>query len=92
MNEGLCPCHNDSRNKKCPCSNYIEENKCCCGLYIPYEVWKPINGFENDYEISNFGKVKSLKRDLILKQFLSRGYLEVHLRKPGIKIHKKFID
>lgn len=89
MNEGLCPCHNDSRDKKCPCSNYIEENKCCCGLYIPYEVWKPINGFENYYEISNFGKVKSLKRGLILKQFLSRGYLEVHLRKPGIKIHKK---
>lgn len=53
------------------------------------EVWKPIKDFE-DYLISSFGRVKSIKRNIILKQFEYRGgYLEVHLRKPGIKSHKK---
>ena len=26
------------------------------------EVWKPIEGYENRYEISNLGRVKSLER------------------------------
>lgn len=26
------------------------------------EVWKPVKGFENLYEVSSFGRVKSLKR------------------------------
>lgn len=33
-NEGECPCHNESRDKRCPCSNYREEGHCCCSLYI----------------------------------------------------------
>lgn len=58
-------------------------------VYMLEEIWMPIKDFE-DYLISNFGRVKSLKSKIILKQFEYRGgYLEVHLRKPGIKVHKK---
>lgn len=32
-NDGDCPCHNDSYDKKCPCSDYRENDICHCGLY-----------------------------------------------------------
>lgn len=59
------------------------------------EIWKPINGYEGYYEISNFGRVKSLHRfvnhwnskrkercvrERFLKQAVSKkGYFQVHL-------------
>ena len=51
------------------------------------EIWKSIKGYEGLYEISNKGRVKTLKRkgvivDKILKQNLnSRGYYHVGLSK-----------
>ena len=38
------------------------------------EIWKPIPNYEG-YEVSNYGRVKSLKlgRELILKPFISKG-------------------
>lgn len=56
------------------------------------EIWKPIKGYEDKYEISNFGNVKSLylinrqtkmKREKILKQHMTCGYLKVILRKEN---------
>ena len=55
------------------------------------EEWISVKGYENLYEISNFGRVKSLgnksnhKSEKILKQCLSRknGYLSVSLSKNG---------
>lgn len=60
------------------------------------EIWKPINGYEY-YMISNFGRVKSLKRTIIRKdgkplQFEERilrgskdtkGYIQVELKMNG---------
>ena len=34
MNNGECPCHNESVDKHCPCSDYRERNICHCGLYM----------------------------------------------------------
>ena len=62
------------------------------------EIWKNIKGYKNFYQISNFGKVKSLKRQRtgkngskvsvkkrILKSGKSKsGYLQVVLCKKGI--------
>lgn len=60
------------------------------------EVWKDIPGFENLYQVSNFGNVKVLDRicnsaiknnnkvlrkGKILKQYNKRGYLQVSLSK-----------
>ena len=45
-------------------------------LIMENEIWKPIPNYEG-YEVSNYGRVKSLKlgRELILKPFISkRGY------------------
>lgn len=50
------------------------------------EEWKPIKGYEGLYEISNMGRVKSLKcgREKILKpDKTKRGYLQVTLCKDG---------
>ena len=61
------------------------------------EIWKDIKGYENIYQISSYGRVKSLKRisdcgrhlpEKILKAGNSHGYKSVTLRKNGAsKIH-----
>ena len=61
------------------------------------EIWKDIEGFEGAYQISNFGKVKSLNRTLsngrritgrILKaKYDKDGYCSVHLTLNGINKH-----
>jgi hypothetical protein len=52
------------------------------------EIWKDIKGFNGDYQISNFGNVKSLKRstEKILKPTLNGfGYKTVFLSLKGDK-------
>ena len=34
INNGECPCYNESEDKKCPCSDYRINDICKCGLYI----------------------------------------------------------
>lgn len=59
------------------------------------EVWRDIKGYENIYQVSNLGNVKSLSynktgKEQLLKQFKDKyGYLQVHLCKN--KIHKKYL-
>lgn len=65
------------------------------------EIWKPIKGYEGIYEISNFGKVKSIRyfnhvnnkiysREKILKLSLNeKGYFRVGLYKSGKEIKFK---
>lgn len=56
------------------------------------EQWKDIEGYENLYQISNEGRVKSLKwgKERILKNVKnSWGYLLVGLCKNGERIHKQ---
>lgn len=62
------------------------------------EVWRDIKGYEGIYQVSNLGRVKSLKRysvnntntkDRILKPSLNRkGYLRISLSKNGIQSNK----
>ena len=56
------------------------------------EIWKPIKGYEDKYEISNYGNVKSIyfinrqtkiKREKILKQHIACGYLKIRLSKDN---------
>jgi hypothetical protein len=62
------------------------------------EVWKDIPGYEGYYQVSNFGRVKSLPRKVynrggfhvskekILKQQLRKDrYYNIHLLKEGVK-------
>lgn len=53
------------------------------------EEWKAIDGFEN-YEISNFGRIKNNKTGNILSQTLNnKGYLKISLRNSTE--HKTFL-
>jgi hypothetical protein len=53
---------------------------------LPEEKWVPVVGYEGIYMISNLGRVSSVKRDIILKQNFSRGYLIIGLtNKNGIR-------
>lgn len=61
-------------------------------LVIENEVWKDIEGYENEYQISNMGRVKSLKNKntiLIMSPILSRtqNYYTIGLTKNGQKKH-----
>lgn len=54
------------------------------------EIWKYIKGYEGLYQVSNLGRIKSLKRNTtkgrILKPLLqNNGYYSVTLCKKGIK-------
>lgn len=60
------------------------------------EIWKPIPGFEGLYEVSNLGRIKSLKRNTtsggIMKTHVNKGYEYSHLCKNGkhrnVKVHR----
>jgi hypothetical protein len=68
------------------------------------EVWKAIPGFEGCYEVSNLGRVRSLKRNTtsggLIKTFINKGYVYAHLSRNGkhynCKVHRAvasaFID
>ena len=44
------------------------------------EIWKPVKGFEDFYEVSNYGHIRSLLRGKVLKpQINSTGYLRIVL-------------
>lgn len=43
------------------------------------EIWKDIKGYEGLYQVSNLGRVKSLKRDKVLKSISGSNYLKVNL-------------
>jgi NUMOD4 motif. len=47
------------------------------------EIWKPIDGFENLYEVSNLGRVRSLFRykKILKPNCLKSGYQAVSLYK-----------
>lgn len=60
------------------------------------EIWKDISGFENYYQVSNLGRVKSLSRQIyngkgyytssekILKgHVITNGYIQVELKKDN---------
>jgi len=54
------------------------------------ETWKPIIGYEGLYQVSDLGKVRSLKfgKERILKPGMSAGYLAVGLCNNGQKTRK----
>lgn len=58
------------------------------------EIWKDIRGYEGKYKASNFGRIKSLIKDKVLKQTINRrdGYLYIGLCKNGkrknCKVHR----
>ena len=69
---------------------------------MPNEIWKPVIGYERMYEVSNFGRIKTIidkvieksgkekrKSPKIMKQsFTSTGYLMVNLMHRYYKVHR----
>ena len=65
------------------------------------EVWADIQGYENKYQVSNLGNVRSLnyhreRKAKIMTAKLSRGYKVIGLRKDGVKkffsVHRLVAD
>jgi len=74
----------------------IENLSCIVDDEIVNEEWKPIIGYEGLYEISNFGRIKTLKRKFVLQTKLFKqqtsiyGYYIVTLNK-GNKETKNYL-
>lgn len=56
------------------------------------EEWKDIAGWEGHYQVSNLGRVRSLKRSCVMSlQLHPQGYLQVHLKRgTGTRV-KRFV-
>lgn len=46
---------------------------------IMEEIWKDIEGYEGLYQVSNMGRVRSLRRNIILRQCITNGYERIIL-------------
>ena len=67
------------------------------------ETWRPVIGYEGYYDVSDFGRVRSvdryvhnrdgwppmLKRGQIMKQSATGGYLAVNLHRKGQKMRRR---
>ena len=54
------------------------------------EIWVDINGYEGKYQVSTLGRIKSLKKNLIMKPMVAtNGYLIACLWKNNEQ--KKFV-
>jgi hypothetical protein len=60
------------------------------------EIWKPVVGFEQLYEVSNFGRIKTLPKKGFKKIVIRKtgtdvrnGYVTITLRKNNIPITKR---
>lgn len=50
------------------------------------EVWKDIDGYEGYYQVSNLGRVRNIKSNIILKPYINKGgYFQVTLYKDKAK-------
>lgn len=52
------------------------------------EIWKDITGLEGLYKVSNLGRIKSIKRNLVLipQKIDKRGYLRVILKGKKFRV------
>lgn len=46
------------------------------------EIWKPVRGYQTYYQVSNWGRVKSIrgKKEIIMKQQVENGYCFVQFK------------
>lgn len=53
---------------------------------MPCEQWKPIEGYEETYEVSSLGNVRNIRTGRLLKLLKhSKGYRRVHLHLNGCR-------
>ena len=52
------------------------------------EYWKEIEGFENEYLVSNLGRVKNSRTGKILHPWISNGYAIVGLHGVYYRVHR----
>lgn len=54
------------------------------------EIWKDIEGYEGIYQVSNLGRVKSLRSSKLLKQYVNnQGYAQVTLSLNNVRCLKR---
>lgn len=55
------------------------------------EIWKPVVGYEGLYEVSNYGRIKSLaKREIPILQYSLEGEFITEWTKGAMSVQKKY--
>lgn len=54
-------------------------------MWVMMEIWKPVIGYEELYEVSNLGKIKSLERTVN-----RRSYIPRHPEFGAVALGKRF--
>ncbi|MBR3050490.1 MAG: hypothetical protein IKG61_03450 [Selenomonadaceae bacterium] len=87
----------DARNEE---ANFISKLNCAVATLrtdfsvwfalenFPHEEWRDIIGYEGDYKVSNYGRLKSLKNNrikIMRLTYTKDGYLEASISKNGAK-------
>jgi hypothetical protein len=85
LNIPYCKIYQVCTNKIKSYQNYIfKYNDDIIYEFLKEELWKPIILFPN-YEVSNFGRIRNIKRNnKILQQNYNGGYMYIQLSKNGI--------
>jgi hypothetical protein len=53
------------------------------------EIWKDIDGYNGKYQISNYGLIKNIFRDILVRQSPNtRGYLKCALNRRTFNVHR----
>lgn len=55
------------------------------------EQWKDIQGYEGLYQISNTGKLWSVRKQRLMKPYMANGYYKVDIRNENGKRKKEYI-
>ena len=53
------------------------------------EIWRDIKGYEGLYQVSNWGKVRNGKGQIMFQEPNHKGYMRVRLVKSGNKKNKR---
>lgn len=72
------------------CGDWLDINSVLCTLYegrIYYEEWKQVKGYEGCYDVSSFGRIKSIGRVIVMKNGFNKTVKEklrsVHYNKKN---------
>lgn len=80
-------------------SSLVDQPLFVMGVFIMEEIWKDVHGYEGYYQVSNFGRIRSLDRDVVhrktggiklmngrfIKSSVKKnGYMNIILSKEGV--------
>ncbi len=62
------------------------DNNDICNINLPIEVWKPVKGYENYYEVSSLKNVRSVQRVITTIKGFPRSLPSIVLKRKSTSV------